>query len=169
MVTKIDAGNPLNVKGDLGAVKPSGVASAKLPVAQRLPAVHRSDCIVLLPQVLERLALLCQCAVYFFRVEIPVEDRIDRVPGLLVQAACDEFVGDIFRQGIRQILTLSEAFQELVDRGFLVTRSLSDFPTAHSIGEMEDEHSFVVHMRTSSKWIPLPKKRWFHHRGLATY
>ncbi len=97
---KIDAGNPLNVKGDLGAVKPSGVASAKLPVAQRLPAVHRSDCIVLLPQVLERLAFLCQRAVYFFRVEIPVEVRIDRVPGLLVQAACDEFVANLFRQGV---------------------------------------------------------------------
>ena len=72
----IDAGETLNMEGNLGAVKPVGVAPAKLPVAQRLPAIHRSDCVVLLPQVLERLTLLCQGAVDFFRVEIPVDVRI---------------------------------------------------------------------------------------------
>ena len=164
---KIDAGNTLNVKGDLGTVKPSGVAPAKLPVTQRLPAVHRSDCIVLFPQVFERLSLLSKGAMYFFRINVPVKLGIDKIASLLVQTTCDEFVGDFFRQGIRKLFTLPKAFQELIDRSFSVTSSLGDFPAAHSIGETEDEYSLVVHMRTSSKWIPLPKKRCFHYRVLA--
>ena len=35
--------------------------------------------------------------------------------------------------------------------------------------KMEDEHSLVVHMRTSSKWIPRPKKRCFHYRGKSNF
>ena len=67
----------------------------------------------------------------------------------------NEFVGDLFWQGIRQFLAPPEAFQKLVDCGFPVPSGLGDFPAAHSIGEMEDKHSRVVQMRTSSKWIPL--------------
>ena len=50
-------------------------------------------------------------------------------------------------------LTDSPARGKLIDRAFPVSGDPGDFPAAHSIGEMENEHSLVVHMRTSSKWI----------------
>ena len=51
---------------------------------------------------------------------------------------------------IGQFPAFPEALQELVDRGFPVTCDLCDLPAAHSIGEMKNEHSLVVHIRTSS-------------------
>ena len=44
-----------------------------------------------------------------------------------------------------------ETFQELVDCGFSVTCGLGNLPAAHSICEMENEYSLVVHIRTTSK------------------
>ena len=73
---------------------------------------------------------------------------IDKVPGLLVQAATNEFVGDLFRQGIRQLLALPEALQKLADSGLPVTSYCRNFPATHSTGEMQNEYSLVVHMQT---------------------
>ena len=44
------------MKGNLGAVKPVGIATVILPVTQRLPTIHTSDSVLLLPQALERLS-----------------------------------------------------------------------------------------------------------------
>ncbi len=49
---QIHTGKPLNVEGDLGAVKPGGITPTILAVTQRFLTVHRADCVVLLPQVL---------------------------------------------------------------------------------------------------------------------
>ena len=57
---QIYTGIPLDVEGYLRAVKPVGVAPAILPVTQRLPPIHRTSSIVLLPQMLERFAFLSQ-------------------------------------------------------------------------------------------------------------
>ena len=62
---------------------------------------------------------------------------------------------------IRQFLAFPEAFQELVDRGFSDTSGFSDFPAAHSIGETKNEHSLVVHTRTSLIMDSLPEGKVF--------
>lgn len=72
---------------------------------------------------------------------------------------------DFFRKEIRQFRAFPEALQELVYHGLAVAGGFGDLPTAHPIGETEHEHSLVFHVRTSSKWIPLHGKRYFHYCG----
>jgi len=155
---QIDAGNALDVEGNLGAVEPVRVAAAELTVAQGSPPVHRPCSVVLLPQVLERLSFSGQSAVHFLLVEVPVQIGIDRIPSFSVQNALDKLVGDLFRKGIRQFRAFPETFQKLVYRGLSIAGDFGDFPAAHPIGEMEHEHSLVVHMRTSSNGFLLQKE-----------
>ena len=152
----IDTRETLDVESNVDAVEPIGVTPTKLTVAQRPPSVYDTDCLVLLPKMLQRLALLGQGTMDFLRVEISVQFTIDQIASFLVQKTCNEFVCNVFRQRIRQLVAFPEAFKKLADSGFPITCCRCDFPAAHSIGKMDCEHSLVVHMRTSSKWIPLP-------------
>ena len=147
---QVDAGDPLDVESDLGAVQPVGIAPTILAVAQRLATVHRTGSIILPPQVLKRFSLPGQGAMNVLRIEVPVEVSVYRISCFLIQLISDELIGDICGKRIGQFPAFPEALQELVDRGFPVTCDLCDLPAAHSIGEMKNEHSLVVHIRTSS-------------------
>lgn len=59
-------------------------------------------------------------------------------------------VGDVLGQRIRQFITLPEAFQKFVHRGFSVTGCLCDLTAAHAARVVQCQNSFVVHVRTSS-------------------
>ena len=97
---QVDAGDPLDVEGDLGAVQPVGIAPTILAVAQRLATVHRTGSIVLLPQVFKRFSLPGQGTMNVLRIEVPVEVRVFQISCFLVQAFSDELVRDICRERI---------------------------------------------------------------------
>ena len=92
---QVDAGDPLDVEGDLGAVQPVGIAPTILAVAQRLATVHRTGSIVLLPQVFKRFSLPGQGTMNVIRIEVPVEVSVFQISCFLVQATLNKLVADL--------------------------------------------------------------------------